>query len=86
MNELMQVLGSKGIATAEDAIRELHAAGVLTGYDVSVYLAQQEFMEKSAGVAKPMCMLKDIAHKHSIGCSTLRNRISAAVQKSEPSR
>lgn len=84
MNELMEVLRSKGIATAEDAIIELHVSGVLTGYDVSVYLAQQEFMAKSIGVAKPMRILSDVAHRHSISATVLRERLAIAVRKSAP--
>jgi hypothetical protein len=54
MNELQSILDAKGITTASDAVRELMQAGILTGYDVSVYLAQQEFLSTSAGVERPM--------------------------------
>ena len=86
MNDLQSILDAKGITTAADAVRELMQAGILTGYDVSVYLAQQEFLSASAGVERPMCMLKDIAYKHSIGFSTLRRRVCLVVPKLEPTR
>lgn len=81
MKEIVTILESKGIATASDAVRELMKAGVLTGYDVSVYLAQQEFMRSSVGVERPTPLMKDIAHKHSICWLTLRRSLEVLVTK-----
>ena len=81
MKELLAILERKGITTAQDAIAELHRSGALTAYDVSVYVAQDEFMRLSVGVERPMSLMRDVAYRHSISCGTLRRRVEVVVSK-----
>ena len=71
--DLIAIMRAKGIDTPEKAIEDLIASGVLTGFDMSKYLAVNEFMRLSLGVEKPTRILKDVAHRHSIGHTTLRD-------------
>lgn len=74
--DVIAILKAKGIDTPEGVIEELVTTGVLTGFDMSKYLAVNEFMRLSMGVDKPTRMLRDVAHRHNIGRTTLRDLLA----------
>jgi hypothetical protein len=74
--DVIAILKAKGLDTPEQVIEELVNTGVLTGFDMSKYLARHEFLKLSFGVPAPTQILKDVAHKHNLGHSTLKRMLS----------
>lgn len=84
MKQLLEILRAKGITSADAVIIELYEKGVLTWYDVSVYLAMEDFMKESLGKPNPTRIMRDVAQRYSISTTVLHQRLAAAVRKSVP--
>jgi len=74
--EVIAILKAKGIDTPEKVIEELVSTGVLNGFDMSKYLARDEFLKLSFGVPSPTKILKDCAHRYHVSHSTMKRMMS----------